>query len=153
MVAGLSQRQAYIEAGYATKGKSDNYIDKEASNLFKNRKVYVRYQELMEEHKAKALRTRKEAVEELKWLIEKSKYSIEVIDGGYVRQGTSNALLGAIKELNDLEGVSKAKEQSFELNKVKMKKMEAEIEALSSLDDKESKIDKLLDQIEGALDE
>lgn len=107
----------------------------------------------MEEHKAKALRTRQEAVEELKWLIEKSKYSIEVIDGGYVRQGTSNALLGAIKELNDLEGVSKAKEQEFKLNKVKMKKMEAEIEALSSLDDKESKIDKLLDQIEGALDE
>lgn len=107
----------------------------------------------MEEHKAKALRTRQEAVEELKWLIEKSKYSIEVIDGGYVRQGTSNALLGAIKELNDLEGVSKAKEQEFKLNNVKMKKMEAEIEALSNLDNKEVKIDKLLDQIEGALDE
>lgn len=103
LISGLSQRQAYIKAGYSTKGKTDNYIDKEASLLFRNRKVFERYQELIEEHKQKALWTREESINTLKWLIQQSMVSIRKVDGGYVRQGTSNAILGAIKELNQLE--------------------------------------------------
>lgn len=103
LIAGLSQRQAFIEAGYSVEGKSDNYLDKEASNLLKNRKVYVRYNELMDEHKDKALWTREQAVKELKWLYKQAIKSINEQDGGYVRQGTSSALLGAIQELNKLE--------------------------------------------------
>lgn len=103
LVSGLSQRQAYIEAGYATKGKSDTTIDANASRLFKNSKVLARYNELMDEHKNKALWTREEAVNNLKWLADRAMQSIDMMDEGYVRQGTANALLGAIQELNKLE--------------------------------------------------
>ena len=103
LVAGLSQRQAYIEAGYSTDNKTNSYIDKEASLLFKNRKVFERYKILMDEHKEKALWTREQAVNELKWLYKQAIKSIEEQDKGYVRQGTSSALLGAIQELNKLE--------------------------------------------------
>ena len=103
LVSGLSQRQAYIEAGYSTEGKTDEYIDIRASELMKNSKVLVRYQELLDEHKAKALFTRQDAVNESKWLLQQSKYSIEEVDGGYVRQGTSSAFLGALDRLIALE--------------------------------------------------
>lgn len=103
LVAGLSQRKAYIEAGYAARGKTDNYIDVEASRLFKNPKVSQRYQELLDEHKDKSLWTREEAVHLLKWLADKAMNSIDDFDEGYVRKGTADALLGAIQELNKLE--------------------------------------------------
>ena len=103
LVSGLSQRKAFIEAGYATKGKTDNYIDVEASKLMANPKVSQRYYEIMNEHKDKALFTRQDAVNESKWLLQQSKYSIEEIDGGYVRQGTSSAFLGALDRLIALE--------------------------------------------------
>ena len=105
LVAGLSQRQAYIEAGYSTNNKTNSYIDKEASLLFKNRKVFERYKILMDEHKEKALWTREQAVNDLIWLKDQALQSItnERFDKGYVRQGTSNAFLSAIQELNKLE--------------------------------------------------
>lgn len=103
LVSGLSQRKAYIEAGYSVTGKSDEYVDIRASELMKNSKVIVRYNELMDEHKEKALWTREEAVNELKWLFNQAKESINLHDEGYVRQGTANAILGAIQELNKLE--------------------------------------------------
>ena len=104
LVAGLSQRQAYIEAGYSTNNKTNSYIDKEASLLFKNRKVFERYKILMDEHKEKALWTREQAVNDLIWLKDQASQSIthEKFDKGYVRQGTSNAFLSAIQELNKL---------------------------------------------------
>ena len=105
LVAGLSQRQAYIEAGYSTNNKTNSYVDKEASLLFKNRKVFERYKILMDEHKEKALWTREQAVNDLIWLKDQALQSItnERFDKGYVRQGTSNAFLSAIQELNKLE--------------------------------------------------
>ncbi len=117
LISGLSQRQAYIEAGYSTEGKTDNYIDTEASKLFKNPKVFQRYQELLDEHKNKALWTREDSVNTLKWLIEQSKKSIENIDEGYVRQGTANAILGAIQELNKLELLYPVEQWKVELMK------------------------------------
>ena len=102
LVAGLSQRQAYIQA-YSTKNMKDTTIDNNAYKLMQNNEVSTRYNELMEEHKSKALWTREEAVNELKWLYKQAIKSIEDQDEGYVRQGTSSALLGAIQELNKLE--------------------------------------------------
>ncbi len=103
LVSGLSQRKAYIQAGYSTKNKTDGYIDKEASLLFKNRKVFERYTELMDEHRDKALWTREEAVSTLKWLVDQSVLSIEGVDEGYVRKSTADAIIGSIQELNKLE--------------------------------------------------
>ena len=65
LIEGKSQRQAYIDAGYSTKGKTPEYIDTEACKLFKNPKVSQRYNLLMEEHKEKALITREELLQKL----------------------------------------------------------------------------------------
>ena len=103
LVAGLSQRQAYREAYPNSMDWKDRTVDSRASELLKKSNVLGRYNELMEEHKNKALWTREEAVNELKWLYKQAIKSIEDQDEGYVRQGTSSALLGAIQELNKLE--------------------------------------------------
>ena len=103
LVAGLSQRQAYIQAYPKASDWKENSVDRQASTLLKNPKVLARYNALMEEHKNKALWTREEAINELKWLYKQAIKSIEEQDEGYVRQGTSSALLGAIQELNKLE--------------------------------------------------
>lgn len=148
MVAGLSQRQAYIEAAYATKGKSDAYIDTEACRLFKNPKVFQRYQELMEEHKAKALWTREDAVGRLKWLIDQSIISIRDIDEGYVRQGTSNALLGAIKELNEIEGIGEERETKINLDKARIEKIKAE----TNITEEDTQEGRVADLLKGVID-
>ena len=103
LVAGLSQRKAYREAYPNSIDWKDRTVDSRASELFKKSNVLGRYNELMEEHKDKALWTREEAVNELKWLYKQAIQSIKDQDEGYVRQGTSSALLGAIQELNKLE--------------------------------------------------
>ena len=103
LVTGLSQRKAYREAYPNSIDWKDRTVDSRASELFKKSNVLGRYNELMEEHKDKALWTREEAVNELKWLYKQAIKSIEEQDEGYVRQGTSSALLGAIQELNKLE--------------------------------------------------
>ena len=103
LVAGLSQRQAYREAYPNSIDWKDRTVDSRASELLKKSNVLGRYNELMEEHKNKALWTREEAINELKWLYKQAIKSIEEQDEGYVRQGTSSALLGAIQELNKLE--------------------------------------------------
>lgn len=113
LVAGLSQRQAFIDAGYSTKNKSESYIDKEASILFKNRKVSVRYNELIEEMKNKALWTREEAVNELLWLKDTAKD--DIIKKGY-RQANSTSFINAIKELNSLNDTYPDKKQIIEMS-------------------------------------
>ena len=126
LVSGLSQRKAYINAGYSTKGKSDDYIDQQASKLFANTKVLTRYNELMREHKSKALWTREEAINTLKWLLDKSVSSIEVVDERYVRKSTADSIIGSIQELNKLENL-------YDHNRdLTRQKQELEIEKLQS---------------------
>lgn len=91
IIGGMSQRQAYIKAGYKTKNKPPEYIDTEACKLFKNPKIIHRYNELMEKTEKKAIWTREMALEELKEMLADSKKDKHY--GG--RQG-------AIKELNQL---------------------------------------------------
>lgn len=109
LISGLSQREAYKQAGYSA-NRPDEQIDRDASVLLKNPKVFQRYQELMQEHKNKALWTREEAVHDLIWLKDQAKDNIERFG---VRQANSNAFLGAIKELNVLEDLyPKGKEET-----------------------------------------
>ena len=116
LVSGLSQRKAYINAGYSTQGKSDDYIDQQASKLFANTKVLARYNELMEEHRDKALWTREDAINTLKWLVDQSVLSIESVDEGYVRKSTADAIIGSIQELNKLEDLYPSEKQEIELS-------------------------------------
>ena len=118
LVSGLSQRQAYYEAFPNSKKWKPETVDNKASKLFKESEILARYNELMDEHKEKALWTREEAVNDLKWLKEQTKQSIidEKFDNGYVRQGTATAFINAIKELNSLEDIYPDKTQNINLS-------------------------------------
>ena len=118
LVAGLSQRQAYYEAYPNSKKWKPETVDNKASKLFKENEILARYNELMEEHKNKALWTREEAVNDLIWLKEQAKQTIldEKFDNGYVRQGSATAFINAIKELNSLEDIYPDKTQNINLS-------------------------------------
>ena len=116
LVSGLSQRKAYLEAYPNSKSWTERTVDSRASELLKKSNVLGRYNELMEEHKNKALWTREQAVNDLIWLKEQAKKSIKEQDDGYIRQGTSTAYVNAIKELNALEGVYPDKTQNININ-------------------------------------
>ena len=125
LVAGLSQREAYKRA-YNAKNMKDTTIDARASKLLAEYKVNTRYRELIEEHKVKALFTREEAVNELIWLYKQSKQSIEQQDEGYVRQGTSGAMLGALDRLIALElldPISQLQREKLRLENLKLEQM------------------------------
>ena len=66
IVSGMSQRQAYKEA-YDAENMKDETIDAEACKLFNDHKIAIRYNELMEELKNKAIMT---AQERMIWLTE-----------------------------------------------------------------------------------
>lgn len=101
VVSGLSQREAYKQAYNTTKMK-DNIIDVKASELFNNGKIAVRYKELLNEFKEKALYTREEATNDLLWIKQEAKDNIQ-IEGLDKSNGT--LFINSVKELcvlNDL---------------------------------------------------
>ena len=114
LISGKSQRIAYKEAYNATKMK-DEVIDVRASELLKNSKVRVRYEELLEEHKEKALYTREEMVNDLIWVKEKAKEDINNPKKG-LRQANGTIFINAIKELGELNELYPVKKQDISLN-------------------------------------
>lgn len=101
IIKGKSQRQAYKEA-YDTSKMKDETIDNRAYQLFKKDEVKARYNELMEEHKNKALYTREEAIKDLIWIKEKAKADISNPKIG-LRQANGTIYLNSVKELSLLE--------------------------------------------------
>lgn len=98
LIEGNSQREAYRFA-YNAKNMKDETIDKRASELFSKGEIKGRYQELLEEHKKKALWNRSKAEEKLMWLLDKSQEDIEYRG---LKQANSASMLNSIKELNTL---------------------------------------------------
>ena len=113
LIEGYSQREAYKFA-YNCEKMKDESIDIEASKLFNNPKISLRYQELLEEHKQKALWNRSKAEEKLMWLLDKSQEDIEYRG---LKQANSNSMLNTIKELNTLTDLypKKNKEEDISL--------------------------------------
>lgn len=113
LIKGLSQRQAYMESYNADRMKPET-IDESASKLLKNPKVAARFEELrgeiIEAEKRKLLWTREQSISKLKDLAEKAENEIK--ESG-IRTAAVNALLGAIKELNDMEGFKVQKIEHF----------------------------------------
>ncbi len=97
LIEGKSQRKAYIDAGYSTKGKSDNYIDSRAFELSKNSAVLDRYEELHQEAAEQSKWTRQKAFEEYEWLKNVAKNDIE-IEG--VKKATADAFLASLDGMN-----------------------------------------------------
>ena len=129
LVAGKSQREAY-KAAYNAANMKDETIDRKACELFKNGKVKARYNELMEEHKNKALYTREEAVKDLIWIKEEAKKDIK--ENGF-RQANSTTYVNSIKELstlNDLYPDKKTKttieDDDFTIKIIKASEKDAE---------------------------
>ena len=110
IVSGMSQRQAYKEA-YNAENMTDESIDVQASILFNNDKVAIRYKELMEKLEDKAIMT---AQERMKWLtevvndIQREECRIKTPDNEEIVMGMKNADLNtkmkAIDILNKMSG-------------------------------------------------
>ena len=118
LVAGLSQRQSYLKAYPNSDKWKPETVDNKASALYRKSEVLARFNELMDEHKAKALLTREEAVKDLIWVKEQARKSIinEKFDDGYIRQGTSGAYISAIQELNKLEDLYPSNKTDLNVN-------------------------------------
>lgn len=113
LISGMSQYEAYKEAYNATRMK-DATIYNNAYKLMQNNEILTRYNELLEEHKKKALYTLENSINDLIWIKEKAKEDILNPKKG-LRQGNGTIYLNAVKELNllnDLYPDKKAKEES-----------------------------------------
>lgn len=83
LIAGMSQRKAYREAFPASVRWKDNTVDVNASKLFSDTKVLLRYKELQEEAQDAAIMTRKErmvALSDIAQNAEKEADMIKAID-------------------------------------------------------------------------
>ena len=107
LIEGYSQREAYKFA-YNCENMKDESIDVEASKLFNSPKIIQRYEELIEEHKQKALYTREEAVNDLIWIKEKAREDIEYKG---LKQANGSHFLKSVNELCVLEGLYPTKEE------------------------------------------
>ena len=108
LVGGITQRQAY-KIAYNAKDMKNETIDKRASELFSKGEIKGRYEELLEEHKQKALYTREEAVNDLIWLKEKAREDIEYRG---LKQANGGHFLKSVNELCLLEGLYPNKEDN-----------------------------------------
>ena len=108
LIEGCSQRESYKFAYEADNMKNET-IDKRASELFSKGEIKGRYEELLNEHKQKALYTREEAVNDLIWLKEKAKEDIEYRG---LKQANGGHFLKSINELCQLEGLYPTKEEN-----------------------------------------
>lgn len=108
LIKGNSQREAYKFA-YNAENMKDGTIDKRASELFSKGEIKGRYEELLNEHKEKALYTREEAVNDLIWIKEKAREDIEYRG---LKQANGGHFLKSVNELCLLEGLYPGKEDN-----------------------------------------
>lgn len=124
----MSQREAYRNAFPSSVKWKDATVDSKASDLFNTDEILERYNELQEEFKERALYTREQAVEDLRWMQGNARDDVE-LNG--LNKANASAFLNATKQLTDLCGLNI---QKLEINGV----------------DKEiSKLDNLISQING----
>ena len=113
LLEGNTQAEAYRFA-YNCENMKDKTIIEKASKLMAQGNIRARYEELLEEHKQKALWSRSKAEEKLMWLLDKSQEDIEYRG---LKQANSNSMLNTIKELNTLTDLypKKNKEEDISL--------------------------------------
>ena len=143
LLKGKSQREAYKIAYPSSRKWKDNVVDVRACELLKHSKVSVRYAKLREEreaeHKAKALYTLEEAINDLKGIKELAHK--DILQNGF-RQANSTAFINAAKELIELEALGKERS-------VKIAKMEAETEKIKGTADEIEDMSSIYEEIYG----
>ena len=107
-IEGYSQTEAYRFA-YNCENMKDKTVTEKASKLTSKDNVRARYEELLNEHKQKALYTREEAVNDLIWLKEKAREDIEYRG---LKQANGGHFLKSVNELCQLEGLYPTKEEN-----------------------------------------
>lgn len=148
LVKGKSQRQAYINAGYSSKEKSDNYLDSKASQLFKKDKVRERYNTLTSELRNEALWTREQAINEYLSMKDKAKKEIE---NKGIKMANMTMYLKCIEALNKLCLEHDLKEEKL---KVQIKYLEKKVETMDKHDsDENSELANALIKLAGGIHE
>lgn len=112
LLEGNTQAEAYRFA-YNCENMKDKTIIEKASKLMAQGNIRARYEELLEEHKQKALWSRSKAEEKLMWLLDKSQEDIEYRG---LKQANSNSMLNTIKELNTLTDLYPKKNKEEDVN-------------------------------------
>ena len=107
-IEGYSQTEAYRFA-YDCKNMKDKTVTEKASKLMSKDNVRARYEELLNEHKNKALYTREEAVNDLIWIKEKAREDIECRG---LKQANGGHFLKSVNELCQLEALYPTKEEN-----------------------------------------
>ena len=97
---GMSQREAYVQAGYSDKGLP-NAIDVHASELAKNSKVIVRLSQLREKAESDKIMTVKERKERLSEISRGrlTDYQESGMDGGWINIGPESPNTAALSEI------------------------------------------------------
>lgn len=108
----MSQREAYLNAYPASQKWKINVVDVRACELEKDSKILVRLNELRQQESDRisdeACWVRKDAFDNLTWLLEKAREEIEM--AGQTSKSSVSAILGAVKELNNIYEVVKKTE-------------------------------------------
>lgn len=104
----MSQREAYKNS-YDAENMADNVIDKEASLLFKDRKITERYQELVDRAATASVMTAQERLEYLTEIIQgiEQEHGVAVTKDGVVEYDAPadlNTRLKAIDLMNKMQG-------------------------------------------------
>ena len=107
-IEGYSQTEAYRFA-FNCENMKDKTVTEKASKLMAKDNVRARYEELLNEHKNKALYTREEAVNDLIWIKEKAREDIEYRG---LKQANGGHFLKSVNELCQLEGLYPTKEEN-----------------------------------------
>ena len=118
-IEGYSQTEAYRFA-YNCDNMKDKTVIEKASKLMAKANVRARYEELIEEHKQKALYTREEAVNDLIWIKEKAREDIEYRG---LKQANGGHFLKSVNELCLLEDLYPGKEDNKKDNEENIAKV------------------------------
>lgn len=147
LVEGKSQRKAYIDAGYSTQNKSDNYIDSRAYELSKTGAITDSLEELLSEIAEESKWTRIKAFEEYEWLKNVAKSEMEA-EG--LNKPRADAFLGSLDGMNRMalgnEDLANKK------IKAEIKMLEKKVDLLDKVEEttQESDVAKMLRSLAGA---
>ena len=112
----MSQREAYRDAYPGAKNYKPKTLDETACRLAKEDKILARRKELREEQASQialeASWTRQDALNELKWLMDKAKEELTL--KGEMSGPNVSALINAVKELNTIFRVGEEKPGSVD---------------------------------------
>ena len=149
LISGLSQREAYRQAYPSSRKWKDNVVDSKASDMLKNGangKVLERYEEVLAEHKNKALWTREQAAKELLSLLEEAKNDMKEVG---LTSVSKSALIDAIRELNKIEGINTTREEQRELIKAQTEHIKAKTKLIVGVEHDFSLMQSLVDVVKG----